>query len=85
MQKSYIFYQLSSAEAFHRKLLLQMEEAVESQFNDAKRRITAINEASFLLLCVRIFLCIRLSAYRLRAYLANIYIVNIPWYYPLQV
>lgn len=34
-------------ETSHRKLLLQMEEEVNTQLNDAERRITAIHEASF--------------------------------------
>jgi hypothetical protein len=39
-------------EASHRKLLLKMEETVETQLNDAQRRITAIHEASFVMLFI---------------------------------
>eukprot|EP00257_Ricinus_communis_P014601 XP_015572309.1 meiosis-specific protein ASY3 isoform X1 [Ricinus communis] len=36
--------------ASHKKLLMKVEEAVETQLNGAERRITAVNKASFLLL-----------------------------------
>ncbi|CAK7348552.1 unnamed protein product [Dovyalis caffra] len=37
------------AEASHQKLLMQAEEAVETQLDDAQRRITAVHKASLLL------------------------------------
>ncbi|KAK9282470.1 hypothetical protein L1049_005388 [Liquidambar formosana] len=38
--------------ASHRKLLLQVEETIETQLNDAQRRITTVQKASFVLLCI---------------------------------
>ena len=51
VNKSYIMIDSSDSPLFteksHRKLLLQVEEAVETLLNDAQRRITATQEASF--------------------------------------
>ena len=38
------------SEASHRKLLLQAEEAIETQLNDAQRKVTTVQKVRFLLL-----------------------------------
>ena len=40
---------LHTAESSHQKLLMQAEETVKTQLNDALRRITAVHKASVVL------------------------------------
>ncbi|EEF47155.1 conserved hypothetical protein [Ricinus communis] len=43
-ENSFLAYMII-AEASHKKLLMKVEEAVETQLNGAERRITAVNKA----------------------------------------